>query len=44
MKIAIDLSESELRRLSELTDADIDPEDPDSEDVAYAIRILLYNC
>lgn len=43
MKIMIELSESELRRLSEMTDVKIDTEEPDDEDVSYAIKILLNN-
>lgn len=43
MKIMIELSESELRELSEMTNVEIDVEEPDDEDVSYAIKILLNN-
>lgn len=41
MKITIDLTKSEIRLLSELTGIEIDTEEPDEEDVAYAINILM---
>jgi hypothetical protein len=43
MKIVIKLSEEELNKLSEMTDVEIDAEEPDDEDVSYAIKILLNN-
>lgn len=43
MKIEIELSENELKKLSELTDVKIDTEEPYDEDVSYAISVLLEN-
>lgn len=43
MKIEIVLSEKELKKLSELTEVEIDIDEPDDEDVSYAIEILLNN-
>jgi hypothetical protein len=43
MKIEIVLSENEIKKLAELTDVEIDMEEPDDEDVSYAIQILLKN-
>lgn len=37
------LSENEIKKLAELTDVEIDAEEPDDEDVSYAIKILLNN-
>ena len=44
MKIEIVLSENEIKKLAELTDVEIDTEEPDDEDVSYAIGILIHNC
>ena len=43
MKIEIVLSEKELKKLSELTEVEIDIDEPYDEDVSYAIQILLKN-
>jgi hypothetical protein len=43
MKIEIELSEKEIKKLSELTEVEIDIDEPDDEDVSYAIEILLNN-
>jgi hypothetical protein len=43
MKIEIVLSENELKKLSELTEVEIDIEEPDNEDVSYAIGVLINN-
>jgi len=43
MKIEIVLSENEIKKLAELTDVEIDMEEPDDEDVSYAIGILIAN-
>lgn len=43
MKIMINLSEKELKKLSEMTDVEIDTEEPDDEDVSYAIGVLINN-
>ena len=43
MKIMINLTETELKKLSEMTDVEIDTEEPDDEDVSYAIKILMNN-
>ena len=43
MEMVIELSEKELKKLSELIDVEIDTEEPDDEDVSYAIQILLKN-
>jgi len=44
MKIEIVLSEKELKKLAELTDVEIDSDEPYDEDVSYAIGILINNC
>lgn len=44
MKIEIVLSENEIKKLVELTDVEIDMEEPNDEDVSYAIGILINNC
>ena len=44
MKIMINLTETELKKLSEMTDVEIDTEEPDDEDVSYAIGVLINNC
>ena len=44
MKIMINLTEKELKKLSEMTDVEIDTEEPDDEDVSYAIGVLINNC
>lgn len=43
MKIMINLTEKELKKLSEMTDVEIDTEEPDDEDVSYAIGVLINN-
>jgi hypothetical protein len=43
MQIVIELSEKELKKLSEMTDVEIDVDEPDDEDVSDAIKILLNN-
>lgn len=43
MKIEIVLSENEIKKLAELTDVEIDTEEPDDEDVSYAIGVLIAN-
>lgn len=43
MEIVIVLSENELKKLSELTDVEIDIEEPYDEDVSYAIGVLINN-
>ena len=43
MKLVIELSEKELKKLSEMTDVEIDGDEPDDEDVSDAIKILLNN-
>ena len=43
MKIMINLTEKELKKLSEMTDVEIDTEEPDDEDVSYAIEVLMNN-
>jgi hypothetical protein len=43
MNIMINLSEKELKKLSELTDVEIDIEEPYDEDVSYAIGVLINN-
>jgi hypothetical protein len=43
MQIVIELSEKEIKKLSELTDVEIDVDEPDDEDVSDAIKILLNN-
>lgn len=43
MKIEIELSEKEIKKLSELTDVEVDVDEPDDEDVSDAIKILLNN-
>lgn len=42
MKIAIDITEEEVKRLCDLVDIEVDLEDPDL-DVEEAIRIILSN-
>lgn len=43
MEIVIELSEKELKKLSEMIDVELDAEEPDDEDVSYAIKTLLNN-
>ena len=43
MKIEIVLSENEIKKLAELTDVEIDINEPYDEDVSYAIGILIEN-
>lgn len=43
MKIEIVLSENELKKLSELTEVEIDIDEPYDEDVSYAIGVLISN-
>ena len=43
MKIKIELSEKEIKKLSELTNVEIDVDEPDDEDVSYAIGVLINN-
>lgn len=43
MKIMINLTENELKKLSEMTDVEINTEEPDDEDVSYAIGVLINN-
>lgn len=44
MEIVIDISKNKLKKLVELTDVEIDIDEPDGEDVSYAIDILINNC
>jgi hypothetical protein len=44
MKIEIELSENELKKLSELTEVEIDIDKLYDEDVSYAIGVLINNC
>lgn len=39
----IDLTEKELKKLLEMADVEIDTEEPDDEDVSYAIGVLINN-
>ena len=39
----IALTKNEVRKLSELTDVEIDTEEPDDEDISYAIGVLIAN-
>ena len=43
MKIEIVLSENELKKLSELTDVEIDINEPCDEDISYAVGVLINN-
>ena len=43
MNIVINLTEKELKKLSELTDVEIDIEEPYDEDISYAVGLLINN-
>lgn len=43
MKITITLSENEIKKLSELTDIEIDIDEPYDEDISYAVGVLINN-
>lgn len=43
MKITIELSENEIKKLAELTNIEIDTEEPYDEDVSYAIGVMIDN-
>ena len=43
MKIEIVLSENEIKKLSELTDVEIDINEPYDEDISYAVGVLINN-
>lgn len=43
MRLTIDLTKNEIKKLAELTDVEIDVEDEDlcEDDVSYAISVLI---